>query len=939
MNYRKPLMIALLAGAAPMPLQAQEAVQPAAEAAAEEDPEADYEGEEIIVTGQRRRGTVIGDIEPEIELDSRDIRAYGASSLGELLEALGPQIGSGRGRDGGQPITLLNGRRISGFFEIRDIPPEAIERVDILPEEVALKYGYRADQRVVNFVLRERFRAVTAEAEGSMATGGGRGGYEFDLNVLRIDRAGRWSVDVEYEHLAPLFESQRDLIQAEPGQPFDISGNIRALTAGAEIDPALSALVGVPVTSVGVPASVEGAPTLEDLAEGANSFNRTELGRYRTQLPETHNLEIAGTLNRTILGDVSATFNARFQENASQSYFGLPSASFILPADNPYSPFASDVRLYRYFDGRPLTRQSETQTGHLGVALNGDVSPRWRWSFTGNFDRIASNNATDRRLDAAPYQALLDAGSGAFNPFGPLPGGSPRDRTRSIDQFANGELVLNGPLVELPAGEVAASIRIGGETRDFFSEAQRSGVVHAREFDRDRANVQANLDLPVARRGEFLDAIGDLSFNANAEVERLSDLGTLTVYGGGLNWEPIEEVRLIASFTQEEGAPSVQQLGNPVTITPNVRVFDLTRGETVEVTSLSGGNPALLPDSRRVMKLGLTVKPLDEKDLTLRADYTDSRTRNLISSFPALTPEIEAAFPERFDRDAEGRLFRIDTRPVNFARADRRELRWGINYSKPIKSSARGGGGGGGPGGWRERMRQAGVTPGGAAPAGRQRPGRAGTGESATTQGGAGNAPPQPGRTGEAGGGEGRRWQGGGGRGGFGRGGPGQSGRLQFGLFHTWQFENEIEIREGVPVLDLLDGSATGNRGGQPRHQVELQAGIFKDGYGARFNGNWQSGTFVRGGVDRQGRPTSDLFFSDLATANLWMFADLGQQRPLVRRHPWLRGMRVSLGITNIFDSRIRVTDATGETPLNYQPGYLDPLGRSVRLQVRKLFF
>ena len=50
---------------------------------------------------------------------------------------------------------------------MRDIPTEAIQRVEILPEEVALKYGYRADQKVVNIVLRQRFRSTVAQLAGT----------------------------------------------------------------------------------------------------------------------------------------------------------------------------------------------------------------------------------------------------------------------------------------------------------------------------------------------------------------------------------------------------------------------------------------------------------------------------------------------------------------------------------------------------------------------------------------------------------------------------------------------------------------------------------------------------------------------------------------------------------------------------------------------------
>src|SRR6185312_8052821 len=94
--------------------------------------------EEIVVTGARQRGSVVGDIPPENTLDSRDVRATGASNINELLEALAPQIGSVRGRGGEAPVLLLNGQRISGFRELRDIPTEEIQRVEILPEEVAL---------------------------------------------------------------------------------------------------------------------------------------------------------------------------------------------------------------------------------------------------------------------------------------------------------------------------------------------------------------------------------------------------------------------------------------------------------------------------------------------------------------------------------------------------------------------------------------------------------------------------------------------------------------------------------------------------------------------------------------------------------------------------------------------------------------------------------
>ena len=170
------------------------------------------------------------------------------------------------------------------------------------------------------------------------------------------------------------------------------------------------------------------------------------------------------------------------------------------------------------------------------------------------------------------------------------------------------------------------------------------------------------------------------------------------------------------------------------------------------------------------------------------------------------------------------------------------------------------------------------------------------------------------------------------GRGGFGGGGN----RVQFEIYHTWHFQDEVLIRPGVPLLDLLDGSATGSRGGQPRHEIEAQGGITRDGLGARANFKFQTGTTVDGTAQA---PNSGLEFGSLATLNLRLFANPGQIPGFGQKHPWLRGSRVLFAVDNVFNARQRVTDGTGAVPVTYQPDRLDPLGRTVRISFRKLFF
>ena len=221
----------------------------------------DYEGDDeaIVITGQKARGSVIGDIPPEDVLDSRDVRATGATSINELLEALAPQLGSAQGRGAERPILLLNGKRTSSFRELRDIPTEAIERVEILPEEVALKYGYAANQKVVNIVLRPRFRSTAVSIAGRAATEGGQLGGEGDVTRLMINRDGRTTINLRAEGNEMLTEDERDIVGDE------------------------------------------------------------DEARARSLIGSKQLLRGGVTVNRTVFGDVSATFNAEGEHNRGRS--------------------------------------------------------------------------------------------------------------------------------------------------------------------------------------------------------------------------------------------------------------------------------------------------------------------------------------------------------------------------------------------------------------------------------------------------------------------------------------------------------------------------------------------------------------------------------------------------------------------------------------------
>ena len=822
----------------------------------------EYDNEDIVVTGFRPRGSVTGDIPPENTLTTRDIRATGATSITELLAAIAPQTGSARGSGG--PVLLLNGTRISGFQEVRDLPPEAIERVEILPEEVALKYGYSADQRVVNIVLRPRFRSTAARADAGGATDGGTFNGLADVSRLMINKKGRINLTLHAERNGAIKESERDIVlQPLPTQP-------------QAIDPR----------------------------------------PYRTLTGSQRSVRATANINRTILGGASATLTAEVAHSDGQSLFGVPTGSLSIPSTSPFAAEGSSVLL-----GFPalgsLIRNTDSNTGHLGLSVNG-TKQRWRYSMTGTADIAQNITRSDRGPNLASYQSRLDANDPTLDPLAALSATDifARDRSRSTQKSAGLDATLNGPLATLPAGRANVTLKVGVDTLRLDSFATRAGLSRSANLGRDHLTGSVNLDLPIAKRNGPLSAIGSLTLNANVELEHFSDFGTLTTIGAGANWSPAPRLNFITSWNREEGAPSINHLGDPILVTPGVRVFDYTRGATVLVLATTGGNSALLAGRRDVLKIGANWQPLEKTDLKFRADFVTSRLKNPVETFPGPSAPLEAAFRSRFTRNppcpvgvtdcpTPGLLTAVDFRPVNYDSARSDVLRIGVDFTKPLKSAA---------------PSQALID--------QFRKLRAQKG------GGDGGPPPGSGPGGDRGGGGERGGGGFGGRGGGGPFGGSQRGRLQFSLTDTIALVDKAVIRPGIAALDYLNGSANsgGFGGGGSRHTVEAQAGYYNNGLGARFSANYRSGTDVLGGQN------GTLRFSPLSTFDLRFFANLGDDLSLLAKHPWLRGASIRIEVSNIFDEKQNVRDLFGMVPLGYQPDLIDPLGRTISISFRKLF-
>lgn len=832
-----PLPLALFAAPALATVESEtQATPPATQDAEPGDTE--RHGSEILVVAERIRGQVESPSPPIAVLDEKDIQALGATTLADVLTQLAPQTGSGRGRVSGPPVVLINGQRIGNFREMRNFPQEAIRRVEILPEEVALRFGFPANTRVVNMILKDNFSSKTIEAETGFPTRGGFQTYEVEATALRINGPKRFSVTARIDDSSELTEAERRVIQ----------------TAGS-------------VSTV----STDPNPS-----------------EFRSLIADSRELSLntsfAQGLGKDGLGG-NFSLNGNLTRTDSRRNSGLDLVVLTAPGG------ATAIRAL----DDPLERTTRTTSAQGGAAINTRLG-NWQLNATLDGNHTESRTAIDRRANTAALVAAAAAGTLWIT--GPLPAvaNAGQDLALSNSDRLDGLVTLIGRPARLPGGEVAATLRTGFTFLSFDTEDTRSAVGKV-NLNRNRLTAGANVGVPItSRRENFGAGLGDFSLNFSVGWDHLSDFGSVMDWSAGLTWSPFkfEKLSLNASYLVNEQAPGLSELGNPIATTLNVPIFDLVRGETVLATVISGGNPALRKEQQRDLKFGANWQLPFLQNSSVVVEYFRNRSDNVTASFPLLTPEIEAAFPGRVTRDANGRLVSVDQRPVTFAEQRASRLRWGLNVSGQLGKAPAGGGFMGMMGGPPQRPAGAGGPPPGPRP--------------------------QGGGAGRGGGGGGMMAMMGGGRG---------PGRWSLGMFHTAQFDSQVLIAPGVPVLDLLGGDSLSSTG-SPRHTIEFNGGLFKNGFGTFFNGTWTSPSRLTG--------ATNLRFGSVTRMNINFFAALGQQQGLVKKAPFFKGSQVSLRFENLFDSRQKVTDGTGAVPIGYQADLIDPRGRLIEIEFRKMF-
>jgi len=611
-----------------------------------------------------------------------------------------------RGMSSSETLILINGRRVAGVGtgrgrsseagdqpDLNGIPLSAIERIEVLPASASAIYGSSAVGGVINVVLRREYSGhelnsrfeITDDYHAPIETFNWTSSFQFE--------GGRTAllISAQYQDTRALYGHQRD---------FQRKGRQQIL----ENDPA--ALYGTPGTRGTAPwgalvniRSRNGSPLFGD---GSSYFTHIPKGYRGWQIDGlqplidnqgTYNLDLARGMasdftadkeimaasrsksvnfsgSREMTEKLKVFFDGGYshsEQNPYDSWYGAWGVTLF--KDSPSNPFGQDV--YVTYPVRNVDRNNTTEVNttnraeRAAIGFEYELPRNWRvvgnysWSHSVNHhqylttygspsrDEAARSGELDVLRDTTSFLTLVDKYAGMLHQI-------------SNAWSSDSTLRAAGGLGDWwYAGDITLANGIEHrELRSFGINGGSSNLHPAPRYRRQQiTSFYSEASVPLVashQRRRWLHS-ADLQLAARHERFNVETSGAkydATVPTYGLRIQPVREFIVRVSYGRGFRAPTYSQLTVPtLSVNPNTVNDPKRGGESVDVFSLTGGNPDIIPETSRNLNAGVVWSPERVPGLRLSADWFKIEKQNNIRSPGAqeLLDE-EDSFPGRVIR-------------------------------------------------------------------------------------------------------------------------------------------------------------------------------------------------------------------------------------------------------------------------------------------------
>lgn len=628
------------------------------------------EEEEVVVTGTLLRGVAPTGTNV-VSVGREEVVATGASSANDLLASI-PQVGnfgtvpSGSGdisipivrpnirnlgaSGGTTTLVLMNGKRIVGAGVLQTsvdpsiIPPDMIERVEVVPDGGSAIYGSDAIGGVINFITRKRFDGIAANlrygfaddyqtAEGNVTVGKDWGSgsiyasyaYAWHDNILGIDR---------------------DYVRADQtsrgGQDF------RATTCA-------------PGNFTTVPSGVShAAPALLP-----NTQNLCDLTDYADVYPREERHTVFAGLTQALSDSVDFQATAYWARRDTTRLNATPGFTGVITLTNPYfrligfSPAQTVAMSFADVFGESMESHARFDSWGVSPSLSIGLGERWELRTEANYGRSFSQVREPTINTTAATLALAGTTlATALNPYDPRASNpAVLAAIRDFENYGHADqelfqarAILDGRLATIAGGDIR--LAIGAE---YFFEELDSLVSLDRRNDftnaigsvtsRNVKSVFAEVLIPIVGPGNSMPGLRAFQISGSIRHDSYDDVGGTTNPKIGFNYKPFDDLLIRGNYGTSFHAPSladttsladarVQILLVSPFRAPGSPGSDFLRPTLV----LAGGSADLTPEKAKTWSLGFDWTPKAAPGLVASATYYNVRFTDAISVPPFLLP-------------------------------------------------------------------------------------------------------------------------------------------------------------------------------------------------------------------------------------------------------------------------------------------------------------
>ena len=664
-------IVALTSGLAWGGLAHAQAASPDQQAQAKTVPAPDdaTEGATVVVTGTLLRGVApVGT--NVIGVNRSDILATGAASSNDLLASI-PQVGNfatiptgtssyalpiirpnirNLGASGGSTtLVLMNGHRLVGAGVLQTsvdpsiIPPDAIERVEIIPDGGSSIYGSDAIGGVINFITRKRYNGIGVNARYGL----GSDYRSFDGSVIAGKDWGSGSVYLSYAYAwhDNILGIDRDYVTANNAPHGGADNRTTACAPGN---------ITIGATTYALPGRAPG------------TLNRCDQTDYADIYPRETRHSVFGSFIQRLGTGITFATTGYWSRRETMTRGAQPGQSGTITAANPFfAPVGAETSQTVAFAFDPVFGPSTVSPATFtswGITptLDIDLGGRWQLRTMGNYGR--STNATTE--DSINSTAVTNALGGttaatALNPYNvsqtsPAVLAAINDFVNYGDatqEIAEGRAVIDGPLFAMSGGDVR--LAVGAEyhhenIRSFTGSGPAANVVGASAYtSRNVKSVFGELLVPIVGPDNRSDGLYGLELSGSVRYDDYSDVGGTTNPKIGITYKPVESLTLRGNYGTSFHAPSLADLGNSVDaraqvilVSPfraaNSSPFDFLR----PTIAIAGGNANLRPETARTWSFGFDFKPTSVPGLIASATYWNVKFEDAISVPPFTSPVL-----------------------------------------------------------------------------------------------------------------------------------------------------------------------------------------------------------------------------------------------------------------------------------------------------------